>query len=105
MLDIKQLSRDEWRALRDIRLRALGESPYAFLATYVREEAFDETRWRAEFDRGDWRIGFREDKPVILLQRLKGQHLGLYGGWGSRVSPRAESSQCGSGVSGAGWSV
>ena len=67
MLDIKRLARDEWLALRGIRLAALRESPGAFLSTYAREDSFGENSWRAEFDRGGWCIGFREGQPVSLL--------------------------------------
>jgi len=57
MLDIKLLRPDEWRALRNIRLSALRESPHAFLPTYQKESGYDEPRWRREFTRGDWYVG------------------------------------------------
>lgn len=37
---------DEWRAVREIRLRALAEEPRAFGSTYAREAPFDESEWR-----------------------------------------------------------
>lgn len=67
VLDISLLGHDEWLTLRDIRLSALRESPDAFLSTYDREQAYDETRWRAEFARGDWNIGWCAGRPVSLL--------------------------------------
>lgn len=53
--------------LRDIRLTALSESPNAFLSTYDREKAYSEDRWRAEFTRGEWNVGFLDSRPASLL--------------------------------------
>jgi GNAT superfamily N-acetyltransferase len=70
MLDIKLLTPDDWRTLREIRLSALQESPGAFLSTYEQEEKHDPPRWRAEFVRGDWYVGIARvesaDEPVSM---------------------------------------
>jgi len=65
--DIKLLGPEEWPVLRDIRLRALRESPESFLSSYEREVSFGSERWRAEFARGEWSIGFIDTAPVGLL--------------------------------------
>jgi ribosomal protein S18 acetylase RimI-like enzyme len=65
--DIVKLTSDEWRTLREIRLSALRESPHAFLSTYERESEYSQRRWRAEFIRGDWRVGFNDGRPVSLI--------------------------------------
>ena len=67
MLDIKVLTAAKWTTLRDIRLAALDESPQAFLSTHKREISWGEEQWIAEFDRGDWSIGFIDDQAVSLL--------------------------------------
>jgi len=67
MPDMRLLSSDEWHTLRDIRLSALRESPRAFLATYAQEQEFTEDRWRAEFLRGSWNVGFADGQPVSLV--------------------------------------
>jgi ribosomal protein S18 acetylase RimI-like enzyme len=67
MPDIRLLVPDEWFILRDTRLTALSESPYAFLSTYERERAYGEGEWRAEFARGEWNAGFLEGRPASLL--------------------------------------
>jgi ribosomal protein S18 acetylase RimI-like enzyme len=67
MPDIRPLVPDEWFILRDIRLTALAESPDAFLSTYEREKVYVEDRWRAEFTRGDWNVGFLSGRPASLL--------------------------------------
>ena len=53
--------------MRDIRLGALLDSPDTFLSTYKEERLFGDDHWRAEFDRGDWHVGFAEGEPVALL--------------------------------------
>jgi len=40
-----QLHSDEWARLRDIRLRALLDSPHAFGGTYENESNFDQSQW------------------------------------------------------------
>jgi ribosomal protein S18 acetylase RimI-like enzyme len=67
MPDIKLLVADEWQLLRDIRLAALGDSPHSFLSSYQVEEAFDEPRWRAEFDRGEWAISFQDNHAAGIV--------------------------------------
>ncbi len=43
---VAPLTEDDWVVLRDIRLRALAESPTSFGSTFAQEEAFAEERWR-----------------------------------------------------------
>src|SRR5262245_51517350 len=49
-MEIRRIRADEGLWLRDIRLRALADSPMAFGSTLVREQAYPETLWceRAE---------------------------------------------------------
>lgn len=67
MPDIRLLTQDEWLTLRDIRLSALHESPEAFLSTYTQERAYGDSRWQAEFARGEWWAGYTGDEAVSLL--------------------------------------
>jgi ribosomal protein S18 acetylase RimI-like enzyme len=53
--------------LRDIRLAALLDSPGTFLATYAKERLYEDHHWRAEFNRGDWYVGFVDAIPVSLV--------------------------------------
>jgi GNAT superfamily N-acetyltransferase len=46
MTEIRRVSEDDWRVMRDIRLDALRETPEAFGSTYAREAVFTEADWR-----------------------------------------------------------
>ncbi len=67
MPDIKLLVPDDWWLLRQIRLTALQESPDSFLAAYDEELLYSQDKWRYEFERGDWYIGFKSKAAVSLV--------------------------------------
>ncbi|MGH3167823.1 MAG: GNAT family N-acetyltransferase [Trebonia sp.] len=46
MVLVREVGPDEWETLREIRLAALKEAPYAFGSSYEREAPFTEERWR-----------------------------------------------------------
>jgi ribosomal protein S18 acetylase RimI-like enzyme len=43
---IRRIDADEWQTMRDVRLAALQEAPYAFGSTYARERVYGEDEWR-----------------------------------------------------------
>jgi hypothetical protein len=45
MVLVREAVTDDWQALRDIRLAAVRDAPYAFGSTYEREAAFAEADW------------------------------------------------------------
>lgn len=48
---VRVLDKDEWVAYRDVRLRALRESPEAFVASAEEEEAFEDQYWMDRMER------------------------------------------------------
>ena len=65
-LEFRRLVRNEWKVLRDARLIALDESPRSFLAKCDEEKRYDQERWQAEFDRGEWFVSELDDRHVFL---------------------------------------
>jgi ribosomal protein S18 acetylase RimI-like enzyme len=48
--EVRRLIAADWPALREARLTALAEAPYAFASTLERELGFDELTWRHRLD-------------------------------------------------------
>jgi ribosomal protein S18 acetylase RimI-like enzyme len=45
MIEVRTARPDEWRRVRDLRLRALADSPNAFGSTFERERSHTEIEW------------------------------------------------------------
>jgi ribosomal protein S18 acetylase RimI-like enzyme len=43
---IRQIQREDWQRLRDVRLRALAQDPDAFLETHAEAATFPDERWK-----------------------------------------------------------
>ncbi|MHB1500690.1 MAG: GNAT family N-acetyltransferase [Candidatus Dormibacteria bacterium] len=56
----------DWRRLRDLRLLALAEAPYAFGSTLAREQAFGEAEWTSRCREAVWVAAWRSDVAVGL---------------------------------------
>lgn len=52
-ITVRRATVDDWETVRDIRLAALQEAPYAFGSTYARERDFDEETWRGRLSNPD----------------------------------------------------
>lgn len=63
---------DEWRTYRELRLRALSESPDAFGSTLAREQPWPDEEWSARLARGT-----ESDTDLPLVADLEGTAVGL----------------------------
>jgi ribosomal protein S18 acetylase RimI-like enzyme len=51
-VEVRGAGAGDWRAMREVRLAALRESPRAFASTYQREAAFTEADWQRRITAG-----------------------------------------------------
>lgn len=68
---VREVGGEDWPTWREIRLRALADSPSAFGSTYTREVAFTEQDWRRRLA-GD---------GVCVLVEVDGLPVGMGGGF------------------------
>jgi GNAT superfamily N-acetyltransferase len=67
-MDTIRLTGDDWRLLRDVRLAALADAPYAYGSSLTVEEAFAEADWRRRLHGGAlWTVVRRADETVGLV--------------------------------------
>lgn len=63
-----RLTGDDWRMLRDVRLAALADAPYAYGSSLEIEEAFGEADWRRRLHDGAlWTIVRHEGETVGVV--------------------------------------
>jgi GNAT superfamily N-acetyltransferase len=70
-LRVDFLTPAEWRTLRTLRLRALKESPDAFLSAYRREVAWSELDWRATFENGIWIVARQGGRAIGVARSVR----------------------------------
>jgi ribosomal protein S18 acetylase RimI-like enzyme len=89
---VQRLAADDWAQLRDARLAALADAPYAFQSTLAREQQFTEQTWRERIGSASTFAAWDKDAIVGLATGIdEGPGWHLVGMW---VSPK----QRGSGV-------
>jgi GNAT superfamily N-acetyltransferase len=72
---VERIRAEQWRDLRTVRLRALADTPDAFLRTLVEEEAYPEEEWqRRASERASG------DDGVTFLAEVDGEPAGIVGG-------------------------
>jgi GNAT superfamily N-acetyltransferase len=77
--EVRAVTPAEWEMLRDIRLAALKEAPYAFASTHEQEAGYGESRWRAAAASLAWFAAWRDGRPV-----------GIVAGWRREDDPPGE---------------
>ena len=79
--ELRRLRPDDWEVLREIRLRALTESPDAFGSTVDREREFDEKDWRRRLVRPVFAV-LVDDRPVAMAGAFTDEgRLQVWGMW------------------------
>ena len=68
-MDVEVLGGDDWRVVRDVRLRALEDSPAAFLAKA--ETAWGQEKWRAIALEGAWIVARSEDQVIGVVHSIR----------------------------------
>jgi GNAT superfamily N-acetyltransferase len=57
-MEVRQARAADWEALRELRLRALADTPDAFASTLQKEAAFPEQVWRQRAEGGGGSVNF-----------------------------------------------
>lgn len=66
-ISVRVLGEEEWERYKEFRLRALKESPEAFVADYDTEADYDEELWRTRMARSARLLAEKGDEPVGIL--------------------------------------
>jgi len=66
---VNRLTSDDWRLLREVRLAALADAPYAYGSTLAAEREFTERTWRDRFERDGClnAVAMVDDEPAGLI--------------------------------------
>jgi ribosomal protein S18 acetylase RimI-like enzyme len=74
LLAARKLAPDEWQVLRETRLRALSDSPHAFISRYDAELGWSDRRWQERLDAAEaWAVAVERDEVVGLAGLVRGQ--------------------------------
>lgn len=70
-MELAILGADEWPIARDVRLRALKDSPSAYIADYEDEVTVGEDGWRERFTRMLWAVARDETRIIGLASSVR----------------------------------
>ena len=76
---IRATRREDWQLLRDVRLRALQEAPYAFLTTYEEAAVHPDDLWQERATPGD--------RAVTFVLEGDGRFEGIVAGFADEEAP------------------
>lgn len=66
-ITVRVLGGDDWESYKQCRLRALQESPEAFVASYATEAAYDDVLWQERMSRSRRLLAEKDGKPVGIV--------------------------------------
>jgi GNAT superfamily N-acetyltransferase len=69
--EIRVLNAEDWRMIRDVRLRSLADAPDAFTSSVERESTYDDQKWRNVATRDRWFVA-DEGGPVGVAIGVNG---------------------------------
>lgn len=69
-MTVSELERDDWAIVKEIRLKALGNAPSAFVATVASEEEQWPEYWQEQFDRATWVVARDHEQVVVGIAAL-----------------------------------
>lgn len=89
-MEMRRVTGEDWRTLRDVRLAALADAPYAYGSTLAAEQDLDEAEWRRRTARALWVVAVRnaenaglvgvlrrgEDTPLLVSMWVAPRHRG-----------------------------
>jgi ribosomal protein S18 acetylase RimI-like enzyme len=70
-LELAMLRADDWSLAREVRLRALKDSPSAYLADYEAEVTVGEDGWRERFTRMRWVVARVEARVIGMASSVR----------------------------------
>jgi ribosomal protein S18 acetylase RimI-like enzyme len=68
--DIRAARSADWPVAKDVRLRALADSPGAFGSTLAREILFDDAEWQARVASGTWFLAWSGTEAVGMAATI-----------------------------------
>lgn len=96
-IHVRVLRQDEWQAYKDVRLRALRESPEAFVASVEEESDFPDERWQERMVRSR-RLLAEDDGQVVGVVSVGTGHRTDIPGAGELFGLWVQADRRGSGV-------
>lgn len=69
-MEPRRLVSDDWKILRDVRLAALADAPYAYGSTLEGERSLPEANWRSRFDTACWVVAVRNAENAGVVGAL-----------------------------------
>ncbi len=72
MIEIQALGPDDWRIVRQVRLRSLEDAPSAFTSSFEDESEFDEGTWRHRSSTCQWFVAVDHTGPIGVAGGIDG---------------------------------
>jgi len=89
---VRHLGPEEWRLLREVRLRALADAPYAFGSTRQEEAAREDEWWITSVTTLGWFVAVNGAEATGLIAAIPGEESGDYHVISTWVAPERRGS-------------